>query len=92
MSATEETDTDFDVGDEEAVSEGQRWAQLGYTRQFTQAARQQALKELDQLIGAASVSADPKVAAAHGRYVQQKALCEVLAKALKGKDAKSGLP
>lgn len=88
----QESEDARELGDDSAESEAQRWSAQSYTLRFRKGAHQQAMKELSTLIGAAATSTDPKVAAAHGRYTQQKALCDVLAKAEKGRDASSGLP
>lgn len=89
--ALDESEAPDEFGEDEVVSEGQRWASEEFTQRIARQAREQALKELAALLSQAGVSTDPNIARAHGRYEQAKSIVLVFAKA-KNKDAKSGLP
>lgn len=93
MAEKQEIDPEFELGDDEVVSEGQRWSRLEYTVKYARGAREQALKALAQLVQLASTSTDPRIAAMGAQYQTLKAQCDVLAQAQKGDPkAKSGLP
>jgi hypothetical protein len=91
MEGEREVDPELELDEDEVVSEGRRWSLQEYTQRFAKLQNAQALAELEALIGAAQNSTDPRVSARCAAYLQQRAVCDFLAKSAQGQDYKFGL-